>query len=1453
MYRTLFPWITDNPLTFHAAKALSKEVIDHAAEAGIEMIIQSFGSWDTSRHMLSRDQKILDHYKELIDYAHSKDIEIGIYQAQYTREQYGGKGKGSSSYGVNGIGKWNTWCMASAAFDDYWDNFQYFIKYTGVDCVEIDGPYPGSYCNNGHKHVNEDKETDPDPEGTDKTVGTPSKHAIHNGFFDSQVKQWENSVRFLCKELRNMDVYIKVPGWYYLNGGNKCGIGYEERAFNASRQEQLLYTRQIMHNASYARTMSMSWSHIPFIVYQGEYDGPGTAIFSPFKDHAQDYNWVLAQNIGNGITTDFRGTSFYDEETKDICDKWVSFFNRYRGIINADLVHMTQAAYADEDKDRSRGYQFDTLYHVDANNEGEKGLLWVYNQTDEPRTETITVPMYYTGLTNLEYPPVPLKGSLGTKDIHLYYKWLPNYKWLPDEEANYVMPEPTGEMTGQASFLREGVEAEAVSIYSNGNARIEVTLPAMSFTYYTIYNTEETPDIIVEVGAVQNVKAVSNTSDTAELTWDKDVSVKVVENGEENPHSTITADQYHIYRNGVLIGSSVTNTFQDGNLEENTPYIYEVRAVAAGIEGAAGQPVQVKTGMDTAKPQLVSAIMEESSRIKLVFSEKVDAASAQDTAHYMLSDGLGIRSAVLGADEKSVSLEVDPAEPLRTYTLTVQGIQDKAVAQNEMEKTEKTVVYGYIASYPMDRVENGILKDSFGQRDGEIHNAEVVVLNNRNAVRFDAADTSYANIGTGVLNDFDNSAISLWINPSNVSGKQSVISQGQEGYADYSIYIEDGELVFRVCDDEKNTNLVTLSGGTINAGQWYFITLVTEGKTFKLYVNGELKEQKTYQGDKTRETVLYLGAMQNNAGGDRTMYYSGIMDEVSLYRVALTDRQVKQIYENDPAEYRALLERVKAIDPAYYTAESFKVFTAAMEALENALNSGADAQKQKQAYEALAEAKAGLVKKRGYESLTASYKMDEKNGSVVADGISGNNGDLKNGEYLRYGTPFGYGIYITTVQKDHIEIPVSPLNGNTHFTVSGWFKSQLKDSSEIKAAGKQVLFTDSAQAVTLYLKDEKLTLEAGGIQISSDEKIAYETVTGGEKRQAWNQFVVTRDGNTFILYMNGKEAGRTDAENVLPKGSLVIGADVNHENYFNGIVNLFRFYDTAISSSEIADMAQEIPFVKGQETNIALNKPFMGDKASLDNPEYINDGKVLAKASSDTPWTARGKLSVSIPESGLRFGYDLGQEYTIGAWSLTEFYRNYNHQQLRRYTDVVIQISQIADFSSGVTTLFNTDTDGSMGYGVGDDHTYYSFELGYDRVLERPVKGRYVRLISRGWENQNGAYDNTANMGELELFAADSVYSNFSAEAQDDGYHIGIAIGNYSGEAIEGKLYAAVYRADGILKGLGEYPVDLTPDGVIEDWITVPCNKEPGDKVKVMIWNQDMKPLIDVWEMEIKE
>jgi hypothetical protein len=87
---------------------------------------------------------------------------------------------------------------------------------------------------------------------------------------------------------------------------------------------------------------------------------------------------------------------------------------------------------------------------------------------------------------------------------------------------------------------------------------------------------------------------------------------------------------------------------------------------------------------------------------------------------------------------------------------------------------------------------------------------------------------------------------------------------------------------------------------------------------------------------------------------------------------------------------------------------------------------------------------------------------------------------------------------------------------------------------------------------------------------------------------------------------------------------------------------------------------------------------------------------------------------------------DLEKSAAVSAIWLWHF-----HSQKRAYHDVIIQVSDDAEFKTGVTTVFNNDYDDSSKMGKGVDRPYVETRFG---VLAdaKGAKGRYVRLHSNG-------------------------------------------------------------------------------------------------------------------------
>jgi hypothetical protein len=85
---------------------------------------------------------------------------------------------------------------------------------------------------------------------------------------------------------------------------------------------------------------------------------------------------------------------------------------------------------------------------------------------------------------------------------------------------------------------------------------------------------------------------------------------------------------------------------------------------------------------------------------------------------------------------------------------------------------------------------------------------------------------------------------------------------------------------------------------------------------------------------------------------------------------------------------------------------------------------------------------------------------------------------------------------------------------------------------------------------------------------------------------------------------------------------------------------------------------------------------------------------------------------------------DLGATFPLSAIVVWHF-----HAQARVYHDVVVQVSDDPDFTTGVRTLYNNDHDNSAALGAGKDFAYVETNVG--RLIDaQGACARYVRLFS---------------------------------------------------------------------------------------------------------------------------
>lgn len=138
--------------------------------------------------------------------------------------------------------------------------------------------------------------------------------------------------------------------------------------------------------------------------------------------------------------------------------------------------------------------------------------------------------------------------------------------------------------------------------------------------------------------------------------------------------------------------------------------------------------------------------------------------------------------------------------------------------------------------------------------------------------------------------------------------------------------------------------------------------------------------------------------------------------------------------------------------------------------------------------------------------------------------------------------------------------------------------------------------------------------------------------------------------------------------------------------------------------------------------NVALDKPVTSSVAPyLGELKIVTDGK-KEPIDDDAVEFRKGTQWVQI---------DLGRSHAIHAIAMW-----HDHRYIQVMRDVIVQVSDDPEFKTGVTTLYNNDTDNSSELGVGTDREY--FEQHFGRVVPaNGVKARYVRGYTRG-SNQSG-------------------------------------------------------------------------------------------------------------------
>lgn len=151
--------------------------------------------------------------------------------------------------------------------------------------------------------------------------------------------------------------------------------------------------------------------------------------------------------------------------------------------------------------------------------------------------------------------------------------------------------------------------------------------------------------------------------------------------------------------------------------------------------------------------------------------------------------------------------------------------------------------------------------------------------------------------------------VSAWVNASVLSanGENTIISKNYQSQSTVPFYLV--HTTRGVFGDGRNGFGIGLysgawigvaTGEAVELNTWYHVTGSFDGNTFKIYVNGELKQSRNYTINVPINTSNISIGMYNP---NYTFYWQGAIDEVQVFSRTLTDEEVTNLYTGNTTMY----------------------------------------------------------------------------------------------------------------------------------------------------------------------------------------------------------------------------------------------------------------------------------------------------------------------------------------------------------------------------------------------------------------------------------------------------------------------------------------------------------------------------------------------------------------------
>jgi hypothetical protein len=188
---------------------------------------------------------------------------------------------------------------------------------------------------------------------------------------------------------------------------------------------------------------------------------------------------------------------------------------------------------------------------------------------------------------------------------------------------------------------------------------------------------------------------------------------------------------------------------------------------------------------------------------------------------------------------------------------------------------------------------------SEGGNDGIVEDATPIPLGRAGgAMQFSGAGSVLLpTLGNHLTSELKQFSLAVWIWQADADGNAMIFDVGGWAGSSITLYRNNGGLRFMLPGGLPRGDCF-LPGS--QARTWYHLVCVWTGAEMGLYVNGQLAARVPGEGpslsaDAVSKYPARLGALAS--GRDKQLYFRGIIDELAIFRRALSESEVQAIFQ----------------------------------------------------------------------------------------------------------------------------------------------------------------------------------------------------------------------------------------------------------------------------------------------------------------------------------------------------------------------------------------------------------------------------------------------------------------------------------------------------------------------------------------------------------------------------